>query len=71
MTSIYQLDARPSDSIALALRVNAPIFTEDQLLEQDRDRSGRCRAPDSSLDAEQLKRYLEKMDPQDFGRFLP
>ena len=31
---VFQVDARPSDSIALALRLNAPIFTSDQLLDQ-------------------------------------
>ena len=66
----YQFDARPSDSIALALRLHAPIFTHDELLEQTAVESAES-GQESSLDAEQLKRYLEKMDPQDFGRFLP
>jgi len=66
----YQFDARPSDSIALALRLHAPIFTHDELLEQTAAESAES-GQESSLDAEQLKRYLEKMDPQDFGRFLP
>ena len=29
-----QIDARPSDSIALALRVKAPIYASDELLDQ-------------------------------------
>lgn len=66
----YQFDARPSDSIALALRLSAPIFTQDQLLEQTAIEAADAE-PQSSLDAEQLRRYLEKMDPQDFGRFMP
>jgi bifunctional DNase/RNase len=66
----YQFDARPSDSIALALRLHAPIFTQDQLLEQTAIEAADAE-PQSSLDAEQLRRYLEKMDPQDFGRFMP
>ena len=66
---VFQVDARPSDSIALALRLNAPIFTAEQLLDQ---RS--IEVPESegaNLDAERLKNYLEKMDPQDFGKFTP
>ena len=31
---VFQVDARPSDSIALALRMRAPIFTSEQLLDQ-------------------------------------
>lgn len=67
---LFQLDARPSDSIALALRLNAPIFTEAELLEQTAVEEGEG-AADHSLDAEKLRQHLEKMDPQDFGRFTP
>jgi hypothetical protein len=28
-------------------------------------------SPDPSLEADKLKDYLEKMDPQDFGKFNP
>jgi uncharacterized protein len=65
---VFQLDARPSDSIALALRLHAPIFTSEQLLDQ---RSVEAPEADGSLEAERLKNYLEKMDPQDFGKFTP
>ncbi|HEY7684264.1 MAG TPA: bifunctional nuclease family protein [Gemmatimonadales bacterium] len=66
---LFQLDARPSDSIALALRVNAPIFTEGELLEDGAEESGG--GPDPSLEAEKLRAWLEKMDPEDFGKFQP
>ncbi len=65
---VVQVDARPSDSIALALRCNAPIFTTESLLE----RSGLpSEQVEPTTDPEALKRYLEKLDPQDFGRFQP
>ena len=66
---VFQVDARPSDSIALALRLNAPIFTSDQLLDESGLQTDEP-APDP-LDAVKLKEYLEKMDPQDFGKFNP
>jgi len=68
---VFQVDARPSDSIALALRLQAPIFTEEGLLNHAPIET--ADGPDSpaSLDAETLKQYLEKLDPQDFGRFNP
>ncbi len=67
---VFQVDARPSDSIALALRLNAPIFTSDQLLDESGLQTDEP-TPDPSLDADKLKEYLEKMDPQDFGKFNP
>ena len=71
---VFQVDARPSDSIALALRLHAPIFASDGLLgdagdgpgDRDEPSSG---APDDAADA--LKRYLEQLDPEDFGKFTP
>jgi len=67
---IFQLDARPSDSIALALRVSATIFTDPELLEEGAEEGGVPPA-DPALDAEKLKAHLEKMDPEDFGKFQP
>jgi len=67
---VFQVDARPSDSIALALRLNAPIFTSETLLDESGIETDEP-APDPSLDADKLKDYLEKMDPQDFGKFNP
>ncbi|MBL8977842.1 MAG: bifunctional nuclease family protein [Gemmatimonadetes bacterium] len=69
---VFQLDARPSDSIALALRVHAPIFTESDLLEEfgDADPAGGT-PPDPAQEAEKLRAWLEKMNPEDFGKFQP
>jgi bifunctional DNase/RNase len=67
---VYQFDARPSDSIALALRLQAPIFADASLLDQTVAESGEGTSP-PALDAEQLRQHLERMDPQDFGRFTP
>ncbi len=66
----FEVDARPSDSIALALRMHAPIFSSDELL--DRGAQGPDAHPDEpGSDPEALKRFLEKLDPQDLGRFHP
>lgn len=67
---LFQVDARPSDSIALALRVSASIFTDPDLLEEGVEDAGTPPA-DPSLDAQKLKAHLEKMDPEDFGKFQP
>jgi bifunctional DNase/RNase len=65
---VFEVDARPSDSIALALRMHAPIFSNDDLL--DRTAKGDESPPtEPATDPDALKRFLEKLDPQDLGRF--
>jgi uncharacterized protein len=58
------IDARPSDSIALALRAKAPVFVSEELLKEQA-------SEDLSDDerAEALRKYLDEMDPEDFGKF--
>lgn len=68
---VIQVDARPSDSIAVALRLKAPIFTSSDLLD---DSSGDHidTGPESGpLESESLKNYLQNLDPEDFGKFTP
>ena len=76
---VFSIDARPSDSIAIALRMRARVFTSEELLtpnaiEMDPDQS----LPDipkardeETLSAEQLQDYLRKLNPEDLGRFNP
>ena len=66
---VFEVDARPSDSIALALRMNSPIFLNEGLLE--RGNGGDVTPPSPATDPDALKRFLEKLDPQDLGRFQP
>ena len=78
-TGLVELDARPSDSIAIALRLDAPIFAPPSLLmaiEDDEDEAGEndidlSSAEARELSAEQLKAYLENLRPEDFGKFSP
>ncbi len=68
------VDSRPSDAIALALRVGAPIFVADPLFteEGDEESSSESAPADSDhLSAEELKRFLAQLRPEDFGRFTP
>jgi bifunctional DNase/RNase len=79
---IINIDARPSDSIAIALRFSAPIFAQDSLLtalvfEDATEESDTYSTPGANpgqssteeMSAEQLKRYLENLRPEDFGKF--
>ena len=83
------VDARPSDSIAIALRCGAKIFAAEELLavyetsadDMTPDSDGEESAGSSVNDflraardadvesAEQLKRHLEQLRPEDFGKF--
>jgi bifunctional DNase/RNase len=74
---VLSVDARPSDSIALALRAKAPIFVNEKLL-QPAPEEGAAKEDEEAADsprltdeekAEQLRRYLEKLNPEDFGKF--
>jgi uncharacterized protein len=79
--TVIQIDARPSDSIALALRLKSPIFTNENLLEltsvETSDGAiqpgagGAGGASTGPLDADTLKSYLQNLDPEDFGKFTP
>ncbi len=62
---IVGIDARPSDSIALALRSKSPIFIAEELLSEQPDTA------EMSEDerAEALRRYLDELNPEDFGKF--
>lgn len=67
------VDARPSDAIAIAVRLEAPIFVAEQLFD-DEDDAGLPPAPpsgDDQLSPEELKRRLTQLRPEDFGRFIP
>ena len=80
---MLSVDARPSDSIAVALRAEAPLYVNEDLLQSPPERpavsddpddpSGPGESPEAPLTdeqkAEQLRRYLENLDPEDFGKF--
>ncbi len=63
------VDARPSDSIAVALRSRAPIFIVDSLFEKSTQTTSSDAPADKSPEekAEELRRYLEGLHPEDFG----
>lgn len=80
---LVAIDARPSDSIAIALRCGAPIYVADDLLlvpsdDDDVDDGGddpgreppAPRSPEE-LSAEALQRHLATLRPEDFGKFKP
>jgi bifunctional DNase/RNase len=61
-----RIDSRPSDAIAVALRVKAPIYVTLDVIERagSIDLSGE----DVTEDPEKLKEWLENIKPDDFGK---
>jgi len=60
-----QIDARPSDAIALALRAEAPIYVEQAVLEL----STALNADGEPSDSERLRRWFENLDADDFSKY--
>lgn len=61
---LQEIDARPSDGIALALRMNAPIYVSDEIVLQEG-------APDEKTgeaDIERFRKFIEELRPSDFNR---
>ena len=61
------IDARPSDSIAVALRCGADIFVNEKLLNEP----GEQDEPTAEEKAQELRKFLENLDPEDFGKYNP
>ena len=59
-----EVSARPSDSIALALRTGAQIFASDEIL----DEAGVAIPDEQEDEVEKFKEFLDTISPEDFGR---
>ncbi len=62
---IISVDSRPSDALALALRVDCPIFVEDSVLKS----SKAATAASDKVQNEELRRWLENLNDEDLGRY--
>jgi bifunctional DNase/RNase len=59
------IDSRPSDALALALRVDCPIFVDEQVLKNSKISS----AISERTTNEQLRSWLEGLSDDDLGRY--
>ena len=62
---LVAVDARPSDAIALALRVSVPIYVEDDVIQIAKSANF---VPEKG-DSERLAKWLESLDPEDLGKY--
>jgi len=61
---MLEVDARPSDAIALALRTEAPIFVAQSVLDQ-----AQTITPDGEDSEEKTKQWFENLSPEDLGKY--
>lgn len=62
---MISIDSRPSDALALALRVDCPIYVEDEVLKNSKVAS----ASSDKFQSEELRRWLENLGDEDMGRY--
>ncbi len=61
---LISVDSRPSDALAIALRTDSPIFVDESVLKNSRMSSGQEKGKE-----DELKRLLENLNEEDFGRY--
>ncbi len=62
---LISVDSRPSDALALALRLDCPIYVEESVLKSSKQAS----AVTEKVNNEELRRWLEGLNDEDLGRY--
>jgi bifunctional DNase/RNase len=63
---LISVDSRPSDALALALRLDCPIYVDDTVLKSAKTAAN---VSDKLNTNQELKRYLENLGDEDLGRY--
>ncbi|MCI0370731.1 MAG: bifunctional nuclease family protein [candidate division NC10 bacterium] len=63
--NVVNVDSRPSDAIALALRVNAPIFVVEKVV----TRAKSIEVSEEKEESDRWREWLENLKPEDFGKY--
>jgi len=63
--ALMSVDSRPSDALALALRLDCPIFVDDSVLKSSKMAS----AVTDRVNSDELRRWLENLNDEDLGRY--
>src|SRR5215469_12646441 len=58
---LISVDSRPSDALALALRLDCPIYVDDTVLKSSKSSS----ASTDKINNEELRRWLESLNDED------
>jgi bifunctional DNase/RNase len=63
---LISVDSRPSDALALALRLDCPIYVEESVLQSS---SKAAAAMGNKVNNDELRRWLEGLNDEDLGRY--
>ena len=61
--SSFEVSSRPSDAIALAVRVNVPVFANEEVLTE----ASIVIRDDEEQEVEKFREFLEQVNPEDFA----
>jgi uncharacterized protein len=62
---VISIDSRPSDALALALRVDCPIFVDDLVLKTSKQAANAS----DRLSTDELRKWLEGLNDEDLGKY--
>ena len=62
---LVSIDSRPSDALALALRLDCPIYVEDHVISSSKVSS----VVSEKANSEELRRWLENLGDEDLGEY--
>jgi bifunctional DNase/RNase len=66
---VMSIDARPSDALALSLRVKAPIFVAEEVISHSSQIDLKAEPEDKSEKGKKWQEILESLNPEDFGKY--
>jgi len=62
---VISIDSRPSDALALALRLDCPIYVEEEVLKTSKVASTSA----ERVSSDDLRKWLEGLNDEDLGRY--
>ena len=62
---LISVDSRPSDALALALRLDCPIYVEEAVLKSSKQQA----SVSNKVPDEEVRRWLEGLNDEDLGRY--
>ena len=67
--STFSMDSRPSDAIAIAIRFQASIYVDEKVIEKFKKDDDNYEVVDTSDEGKKWADYLDKLSPEDFGKY--
>ena len=64
-----KIDSRTSDALAIALRMKAPIYVNERVLDKLKEKKTVAKVEIQNRDANKWTEMLKNMKPEDFGRY--